>query len=274
MALLALPASAGRCLRPRVVVCAPAIPAPPSRSNPATSRNHPYGFGFRGGRALGSLLRDRESGLARLLQPDATLALVPLPLSLAQRARRSSSPTFRPCNRAAKRSNRGAWLAAKGAVTGPAGLVNFELMSLAGNTPRFVRGLRRWGRGETLPADIQIASSRERCSRACAWGGRRRRRSRCSSIAPRPPASHPALGCQVRGGHALPATPARREPPAGGQAESAPCGDAPVGDNSPTGAKLWPARASRFVPADLECTRRLGDRARSGAASPRPCASR
>ena len=53
-----------------------------------------------------------------------------------------------------------AWslVAGKGAVTGPASLAGFELLSLAGNTPRFVRGpaLGDWGK---LPQDLKIVFS-------------------------------------------------------------------------------------------------------------------
>jgi hypothetical protein len=108
---------------------------------------------------LGAVYFETEAdGLEALSEPDAGLALVTLPFFLEHRealgleARAMAVP--------AERQGTESWslVAAAGALKSSADLANWELRSLAGHSPRFIRGpaLGSWG---TLPEDMRITFS-------------------------------------------------------------------------------------------------------------------
>jgi hypothetical protein len=114
--------------------------------------------GWKEGELAAVYFESEKAGLARLAEPAATLALVPLNFFLAHRDTLQLVPRLQAIQQGGEALESWSLVAAKGAVTGPASLAGFELMSLAGNTPRFVRGpaLGSWGE---LPADLKIVFS-------------------------------------------------------------------------------------------------------------------
>ena len=285
MALLALPASAGTpppAAPPVLVVCAPGYPGSTVEAQPAMdglAEAIRAASGFEEGELSAVYFETESAGLARLAEPDATLALVPLHLFLAHRERLQLVPHFQAVQQGGEALEPWSLVAAKGAVTGPAGLAGFELISLAGNTPRFVRGpaLGSWGE---LPADLNIVFSGALLSglRRAAAGEKVALlldRAQTAGLATLP--SAPKLEVVTRS-PPLPVsvlcTVGNRLPAAKLKALFAAL---PKLGGTPAGAEaLAGVRLSRFVPADpgrpRQCTRRLEPHpgVMCDASSPRP----
>jgi hypothetical protein len=86
------------------------------------------------------------------------MALVPLPFWLEHQATFRLDPQLQAVVAGGEANEPWTLVAAAGAVSSPADLVDFELLSLAGTSPRFVRGpaLAAWG---ALPASLRITHS-------------------------------------------------------------------------------------------------------------------
>jgi hypothetical protein len=97
-------------------------------------------------------------GVERLAQPDAAVALVTLPFFLEHRRELELDP--RAYAVPAGRSAVEAWslVAGAGKIEAPADLDGWQLVSLAGHSPRFVRGPALGGWGE-LPGTLSITFS-------------------------------------------------------------------------------------------------------------------
>jgi hypothetical protein len=94
----------------------------------------------------------------RLQSPRAALALVPLPFYLKHGATLRLTPRLQGVLEGGDAAEPWSLVAARGAVRTPASLAGFEIISLAGYAPRFVRGpaLASWGE---LPRDVTITFS-------------------------------------------------------------------------------------------------------------------
>jgi hypothetical protein len=98
---------------------------------------------------LGAVYFETEKGgLDRLAATDAALALVPLPFFLEHRSALKLDPQLQAIQQGGDSAERWSLVAPRGAVTTAAGLAGFEIISLAGYSPRFVRGpaLGSWER--------------------------------------------------------------------------------------------------------------------------------
>lgn len=144
-----------------LVVCAPGYPGSTAEAQPAMDALAGAigaAAGWKAGDLAGVYFESEAAGLARLATPAATLALVPLNFFLEHRESLRLDPLSQAVQLGGEATEPWSLVAAKGAVTGPQSLAGFELISLAGNTPRFVRGpaLGAWG---ALPADLKIVFS-------------------------------------------------------------------------------------------------------------------
>ena len=144
-----------------LVVCAPGYPGSTAEAQPAMDALAGAigaAAGWKPGELAGVYFESEAAGLARLAAPAATLALVPLNFFLEHRESLRLVPLSQAVQQGGEAAESWSLVAAKGAVTGPQSLAGYELISLAGNTPRFVRGpaLGTWG---ALPADLKIVFS-------------------------------------------------------------------------------------------------------------------
>lgn len=144
-----------------LVVCAPGYPGSTLEAQPAMdglAAAIAAGAGWKEGELAAIYHENEAAGVARLAAPEATLALVPLNFWLEHGDRLKLVPRLQAIALGGEAAEPWSLVAGKGAVHGPAELAGFELVSLAGNTPRFVRGpaLGRWG---PLPPDLEIVFS-------------------------------------------------------------------------------------------------------------------
>ena len=167
LALLSPAASPGSAQAPStatprlLVVCAPGYPGSTVEAQPAIDALAgavAAAAGWKPGELAGIYFESEEAGVARLAAPAATLALVPLNFWLEHRERLQLLPHLQAVAQGGEAAEAWSLVAGKSKVTGPVSLAGFELVSLAGNTPRFVRGpaLAGWG---SLPADLKIVFS-------------------------------------------------------------------------------------------------------------------
>lgn len=116
------------------------------------------GAGWKAGELKAVYYETEKAGLERLAASDAALALVPLPFWLEHRQALKLEPHLQAIEQNGQAAESWSLVAASGAVTGPASLAGFELVSSAGYSPRFVRGpaLGSWG---DLPSTVTITFS-------------------------------------------------------------------------------------------------------------------
>jgi hypothetical protein len=144
-----------------LVVCAPGYPGSTAEAAPAMDA-----FAVAVATAAGWQPREltavyfetEKGGLDRLAAGDAALALLPLPFWLQHHAASRLEPVAQAIQQGGESAEPWTLVAATGAVKSPSGLAGYELVSLAGLVPRFVRGpaLGAWGE---LPADTRITFS-------------------------------------------------------------------------------------------------------------------
>lgn len=144
-----------------LVVCAPGYPGSTLEAQPAMdglAAAVATAAGFQPAALAGIYFAHEAAGVARLAAPEAALALVPLNFWLEHHERLKLLPQLQAIAQGGEAAEAWSLVAGKGALTAPAGLAGFELVSLAGNTPRFVRGpaLGAWG---PLPPDLKIVFS-------------------------------------------------------------------------------------------------------------------
>lgn len=158
-ALAQLPAASAADLT--MVVCAPGYPGSTVEAQPAMdglAAAVADAAGWHRDALAAAYFETEEGGLARLADADAGLALVTLPLFLEHR----SALELRPLMFAVPTGHQAlqSWVlvAGVGAVMRPVDLDGWQLLSLAGHSPRFVRGpaLGDWGE---LPASVDITFS-------------------------------------------------------------------------------------------------------------------
>jgi hypothetical protein len=146
---------------PTLVVCAPGYPGSTAEAQPAMNAlaaavSQASGLGPAGLEA--AYYETEKAGLDRLAAPDAALALVPLPFWLEHGKGLRLEPVMQAIEQGGQAAEPWTLVAAAGAVATPASLAGFEISSLAGYSPRFVRGpvLGAWG---DLPRDATIVAS-------------------------------------------------------------------------------------------------------------------
>jgi hypothetical protein len=145
----------------QLVVCAPGYPGSTVEAQPAMdalAKAVAAAAGWQDGELAAVYFETEKAGLARLAEPDTALALVPLTFWLKHRDALKLVPHLQAIREGGEAAESWSLVAAKGAVSGPSGLAGFDLLSLAGYAPRFVRGpaLGSWGE---LPADVKIVFS-------------------------------------------------------------------------------------------------------------------
>lgn len=109
--------------------------------------------------ALGATYAATEdAGVARLREPDASIAIVSLPFFLKHERSLGLRAELLPVVQGGTGSERWSLVARKGRVTSPVALDGFSILSTAAFAPAFVRGpaMGAWGR---LPPTARIAQS-------------------------------------------------------------------------------------------------------------------
>jgi hypothetical protein len=144
-----------------LVVCAPGYPGSTAEAQSAMdgfAAAVAIGAGWKPGE-LGAVYFEAEKpGVDRLAAPDAAVALVALPFWLQHRAALKLTPHLQAVEEGGEAAEAWTLVAQAGAVAGPPSLAGFELVTIGGYAPRFVRGtvLGPWG---DLPLDVRIVSS-------------------------------------------------------------------------------------------------------------------
>jgi len=143
-----------------LVVCAPGYPGTTAEAQPAMDA------------LAGALVRlagweraklavvyheSEKAGLARLAEPDAALALVPLPFFVKYRESLKLTPRMQVQMKDSAETEVWSLVAKKGKVTSPADLDGYTIMSTVGYSPDFVRGsLAGWG---SIPRGVAVTQS-------------------------------------------------------------------------------------------------------------------
>ena len=144
-----------------LVVCAPGYPGSTEEAQSAMdqlARAIASSAGWPTGELKAVYFETEQGGLDRLASPDAAVALVPLPFWLKHEAALALGPLMQAIEEGGEAAERWTLVAAAGSVSAPADLSGYELVSLAGYAPRFVRGpaLGAWG---ALAGDVTISFS-------------------------------------------------------------------------------------------------------------------
>jgi hypothetical protein len=137
-----------------LVVCAPGYPGSTAEAQPAMDA-FAAAAGALAGWSAGELqavyFETEKAGLDRLAGDEAALALVPLPFYLQHRVALRLAPRLQAVMAGGQAAEPWTLVAAAGAVGSPAALAGREVISLAGWSPRFVRGPALGAWGELLP---------------------------------------------------------------------------------------------------------------------------
>lgn len=145
---------------PVLVACAPGYPGTTAEAQPnmdALAAAMSEAAGWPKGELSAVYFETEKAGLERLEKPGAALAMVPLPFFLEHGQALKLTPRLAPVQKGGEASEVWSLVAKKGRVTGPASLEGWQLVSLAGFSPRFVRAaLSGWGK---LPAGVQVVMS-------------------------------------------------------------------------------------------------------------------
>ena len=144
-----------------LVVCAPGYPGSTAEAQAAMdgfAAAIAAGAGWKPGELRAVYFETEQAGVDRLAAPDAAIALTALPFWLKHRAALKLTPHLQVVEEGGAAAEAWTLVAPTGAVTGPSSLAGFDLVTVAGYSPRFVRGpaLGPWG---NLPADVHIVSS-------------------------------------------------------------------------------------------------------------------
>jgi hypothetical protein len=155
LVLAASPPSAGA--RWTLVVCAPGYPGTTAEARPtmdAFATALTDAVGWKPGDLAAVYHETLAEGVARLGRDDAALAMVTLPFYLQESARLKLAPRAQVL---VEPDGSETWslVAKKGTVASPASLEGWEVVSIVGQFPDFIRGpvLGKWG---PLPASTRI----------------------------------------------------------------------------------------------------------------------
>jgi hypothetical protein len=146
---------------PVLVACAPGYPGSTAEAQPAMdalAAAAAQGAGLKPADLKAVYFETEKAGLDRLAAPDAALALVPLPFFLKHRAALRLEPIMQAVEEGGESAEAWTLVAAAGAITSPASLAGYDIVSMAGYAPRFVRGpaLGAWGE---VPHDATVSFS-------------------------------------------------------------------------------------------------------------------
>lgn len=144
-----------------LVVCAPGYPGSTIEAQPTMS-----GFAAAAATlarveptALSAIYYEQEAaGVAHLKQPDATLAMVPLPFFLSHASELKLTPVLQAVQKGGAANEAWTLVAKRGRVQNAASLNGFELISLAAYAPRFIQKVALQGYGP-LPATLKYTPS-------------------------------------------------------------------------------------------------------------------
>jgi len=144
-----------------MVVCAPGYPGSTAEAQPAmdglaSAVTKAAGWDSHGLQAV--YFETEEGGLARLAESDAGLAMVTLPFFLEHFKALDLRPALLAVPSGHEPLESWVLVAGAGAIGKPADLEGWQLVSLAGHSPRFIRGpvLGDWGE---LPENVSIRES-------------------------------------------------------------------------------------------------------------------
>jgi hypothetical protein len=144
-----------------LVVCAPGYPGSTAEAQAAMDAFAAAAVsaaGWKPGELAAVYFETERGGLDRLAAPDAALALVPLSFFLQHRGSLALEPRLQAVQQGGEAAEAWSLVAPTGTVKAPRDLAGWELASLAGWAPRFVRGpaLGAWG---DLPPTTRITFS-------------------------------------------------------------------------------------------------------------------
>lgn len=146
--------------RVTLVACAPGYPGTTAEAQPrmdALAAAVARGAGLGAGGVAAVYTPREQEGVARLSEPDAAVALVPLPFLVAHGEALRLVPRMHVEVSGGGATEVWALVARKGRVGSSERLAGFALHSTAGYAPAFVRGaLAGWG---TLPQSVRIVHS-------------------------------------------------------------------------------------------------------------------
>ena len=140
-----------------LVICSPGSPGTTAQAQPtldAFAAAAEKSAGWPGGTLAAVYFESAETGIPRIKQEDASLAMVPLPFLMEHGAALGLTPKLTAIPDSGP-SETWSLVAKKGAVTSPASLTGWEVTGSPGYASGFVRGpvLGTWG---TLPDDARI----------------------------------------------------------------------------------------------------------------------
>ncbi len=144
-----------------LVVCAPGYPGSTDEAQSAMdalAAAIASAAGWKTGELKAVYYETEADGLQRLESAETAVALVPLPFWLQHEATLKLEPVMQAIEQGGQPAERWTLVAGAGAVARPADLAGYEIVSLAGYAPRFVKGpaLGAWGQ---LPSDVRITFS-------------------------------------------------------------------------------------------------------------------
>ena len=144
-----------------LVVCAPGYPGSTAEAQPAMdalAAATAAGAGWKPADLRAIYFENEEAGLERLAASDAAVALAPLPFWLQHRESLRLVPHLQAVEQGGEAAEPWTLVAPAGLVSGPSSLAAFELVTICGYAPRFVRGpaLAGWGQ---LPSEVRITAS-------------------------------------------------------------------------------------------------------------------
>jgi hypothetical protein len=144
-----------------LVVCAPGYPGSTEEAQPtmdALAAAITAAAGWKPGDLKAIYFETEQGGLQRLRSDDAAVAISPVAFWLQHRGGLGLEPLMQAIEEGGQAAEPWTLVAAAGQVSGSSSLAGFELISVAGYVPRFVRGpvLGAWG---DLPRDVKITYS-------------------------------------------------------------------------------------------------------------------
>jgi hypothetical protein len=144
-----------------LVVCAPGYPGSTLEAQPAMdalAAAVAAASGWSPGELRAVYFESERGGAERLAALDAGVTLTPFPFFLQHRAALKLAPQLQAVEEGGEASEPWTLVGPAGVVSGPSSLAGFELVTICGYSPRFVRGPALGGWGE-LPADVRIVTS-------------------------------------------------------------------------------------------------------------------
>jgi hypothetical protein len=144
-----------------LVICAPGYPSNTAEAQPsmdALARAVTQAAGWPAARLAAEYHETEKGGVDRFKGTPPTLALVPLPFYLSHASDLKLIPRTQAVMKGGAATEVWTLVAKKGRVTSPASLSGWQIVSLAGYSPRFVRNvaLPSWG---ALPKDVTFVPS-------------------------------------------------------------------------------------------------------------------